>query len=113
MVSTAPGARFSEVESLHLNFYRIRTAVSKSSLLRHMQGCPGRFGRLRYLSPPPSTRLLRRDMGEVPEGRRGTGSVEAPAHIGVNQGGIDCREHFIGMLQHVDIPEAKHTISLP
>src|SRR5258708_22215613 len=44
-------------------------------------------------------------MGEVPEGRRGTGSVEAPAHIRIDQGCIDCRKHLIGMLQHIDIPE--------
>src|SRR5258707_4920056 len=44
-------------------------------------------------------------MGEVPEGRRGTGSVEAPAHIRIDQGGIDCPKHLIGMLQHIDIPE--------
>src|SRR5258708_16989814 len=44
-------------------------------------------------------------MGEVPEGRRGTGSVEAPAHIRIDPGCIDCRKHLIGMLQHIDIPE--------
>src|SRR5258708_5603526 len=44
-------------------------------------------------------------MGEVPEGRRGTGSVEAPVPIRIDQGGIDCRKHLIGMLQHIDIPE--------
>ena len=52
-------------------------------------------------------------MGEVPEGRRGTGSVEAPVHLRISQGSIDCREHVIGMLQYVDIPEAKHAIVLP
>jgi len=53
-------------------------------------------------------------MGEVArQGRRGTGSVEAPTHLRIDQGGIDCREHFIGMLQRVDIPETKHTIALP